>query len=346
VGRISAAALVAAAAGARPAAASVCPGGPAISIASVARDNPATSLTGLYVTVQQMGAIVAAGWTPFTAPDLCAGQEYTITAADYRNNRFAQWDDGTLTWWRTIHLQDSASLVAHYQVGGSIIPLYEWPTDIAGNVTPPWNAAATAHRDWPTVAVIPVVNNQNGPGPAPDPSWTKGIDVLVGGGCKVAGYVYTQYGQRPLAAVEADISNWRAWYPQVTALFVDQMSNTAGNESYYSAVTAFAKSRGFDFVIGNPGASTVASYIGTVDTMVVSESASVPTSFPAWQASFSPNNFAALSYAIAAFPTGQISENKASVAYQYVTQDGVAPDTNPWDDSSIHLDVLLSLLTG
>jgi hypothetical protein len=325
----------------------LCAGGPAITIESAAWDNPHTSLTGLYVTVQQSGTTLATGWTPLTIPDLCAGQQYTITAADYQNNRFAHWEDGTTTWFRSVNIETSAAYTAYYQVGGSIIPLYSWPTDIQGKVTSAWNSVASAHQRWPRIAVIPIVNNQNGPGPSLDPSWTKGIRVLASAGCKVAGYVYTQYGRRSLTDVETDIRNWRIWYPEVTALFLDQMSNASGDESYYSALTSYARSRGFDFVIGNPGASTVPSYIGTVDTMVIHESTEVPTSFSAWQASYSPNHFGALTYANASsLPAGQVTSNKSSVAYQYITDDGIPPDWNPWDELSTQLDALLSLLNG
>ena len=323
-----------------------CPGGPSITLQSAAWDNPGASLTGLYVTVQQSGTAIATGWTPLTVANLCADQEYVITAADYESYRFAHWENGTTGWSRTIALHASTTVTAWYQVGGSILPLYSWPTGANGEVTPAWNAVARAHQEWPSIALIPIINNQNGPGPGPDASWTKGIDVLVRGGCKVAAYVYTQYGQRPLAAIQADIASWRAWYPQVTALFLDQMSNSSGQESYYAAVTAYARSQGFDFVIGNPGAPTVSSYIGTVDTMVIYESTEVPASFPAWQGSYSPNNFATLSYGIPSLPEVQLTSNKASVAYQYVTHDSALPDGNPWDDLSSHLEVLLSLLNG
>ena len=326
---------------------SLCLGGLALTIRSAALDNPALDLTGLYVTVQQNGTTLAAGWTPFTVPDLCAGEDYTITAADYRNNRFARWEDGTTTWLRHVSFQTNAAYTAYYQVGGSIVPLYSWPAETSGETSATWTAIANAHRKWPRVALIPVVNNQNGPGPAADASWTKGIDVLVAAGCKVAGYVYTDYGRRSPSAVEADIANWRAWYPHVTALFLDQMSNTSGVEGYYAALASYARSQGFDFVIGNPGAPTLPSYIGTVDTMVIQEGTAIPTSFPSWQAGYSPNHFATLTYGLTSpLPGSQVTANKESVAYQYVTDDGVFPDWNPWDEVSIHLDTLLGLLDG
>jgi hypothetical protein len=324
-----------------------CPGGPAVTIHSAALDNPALDLTGLYVTVQQNGTTLAAGWTPFTVPDLCAGQDYTITAADYRNYRFSRWEDGTASWLRSVKVQTSAAYIAHYQVGGSIVPLYSWPAQSGSGVASTWKAIADAHQRRPSLALIPIVNNQNGPGPSPDASWSRGIDVLASAGCKVAGYVYTEYGRRSLTVVQADIANWRAWYPKVSALFLDQMSNTAGDEAYYSALSAYARSRGFDLVLGNPGAPTVPSYIGTVDTMVIQEGTEVPSSFADWQASYSPNHFATLTYGhTSPLPGNQVTTNKASVAYQYVTDDGVFPDWNPWDETSIHFDALLGLLDG
>src|SRR5919108_4073635 len=151
----------------------VCPGGATIRIDSSALDNPATSLTGLYVTVQQGGTTLATGWTPFTASDLCAGQQYTITAANYRNNRFARWEDGTATWFRLVTVQPGAVYTASYQVGGSIVPLYSWPSDVSGAVSSTWTAIAAAHQRWPAIALIAVVNNQNGPGPAADAAWMR-----------------------------------------------------------------------------------------------------------------------------------------------------------------------------
>ncbi|HWE23205.1 MAG TPA: hypothetical protein VG496_04615, partial [Myxococcales bacterium] len=137
--------------------AQVCSGGATIEIDSAALDNPSVSLTGLYVTVQQDGTTLATGWTPFVASDLCVGAQYTITAADYRNYRFKRWEDGDATWIRRITAEPGAVYTAHYQVGGSIVPLYSWPVDINGDVTPDWNVIAAAHQRRPGIALIPVV---------------------------------------------------------------------------------------------------------------------------------------------------------------------------------------------
>ncbi|HWE26161.1 MAG TPA: hypothetical protein VG496_19650, partial [Myxococcales bacterium] len=81
-----------------------------------------------------------------------------------------------------------------------------------------------------------------------------------------------------------------------------------------------------------------------VDTIVIYESTEVPTAFADWQASYSPNDFATLTYGLLSpLPVSQLTTNKSSVAYQYVTNDGF-PDANPWDGVSAFLDALLELL--
>ena len=49
--------------------------------------------------------------------------------------------------------------------------------------------------------------------------------------------------------VQADMDRWRSFYPAVTGIFFDEMSNKAGLETYYAGLTAYAKSRGADFTV-------------------------------------------------------------------------------------------------
>src|SRR5438045_8479823 len=67
---------------------------------------------------------------------------------------------------------------AYSQVGGSIIPLYSWPTDANGNVAAAGSFVASEEQKWSTIAVIPIVNNQNGPRPSFEPRQSNGIRGL------------------------------------------------------------------------------------------------------------------------------------------------------------------------
>ena len=67
------------------------------------------------------------------------------------------------------------------------------------------------------------------------------------------------------------------WYPNVNGIFFDEMADTAGHEEYYRNLTAWVNARGYHITVGNPGEDTLESYIGTVDTLMIYESAGLPS---------------------------------------------------------------------
>ncbi len=135
---------------------------------------------------------------------------------------------------------------------GSIIPLYTSPSD------PSWAAVAAAKAAHPAVPVLAVVNPANGPGAAASADYAAGIAKLTAAGVKVIGYVHTSWGARAAGELQAEMGQWKSWYPGVTGIFFDEMANAAGHESYYAGLTSYAKGHGFDFTIGNPGSDSVA----------------------------------------------------------------------------------------
>ena len=54
------------------------------------------------------------------------------------------------------------------------------------------------------------------------------------------------------------------------------MASTAGMETYYKKATTYAKSLGETITVGNAGTTVPASFIGTVDNIVIYEGASTP----------------------------------------------------------------------
>ena len=73
------------------------------------------------------------------------------------------------------------------------------------------------------------------------------------------------------------MGQWQSWYPGVSGIFFDEMANAAGHEAYYSGLTAYAKGRGLGFTIGNPGADSSPSYVGTEDVILIYESGGLPS---------------------------------------------------------------------
>lgn len=222
-------------------------------------------------------------------------------------------------------------------VTGTIIPLYTAPTD------PSWAAVAAAKAAHPAVPVLAVVNPANGPGAAPSADYSAGIAKLTAAGVKVIGYVHTLWGARPAAELQTEMGEWQSWYPGVSGIFFDEMANAAGHEAYYSGLTAYAKGRGLGFTIGNPGADSSASYVGTEDVILIYENSGLPSAaaLGGWHASYDRSNFGVIPYAVGSLDTSFVQSAKQYVGYIYMQNDTLP---NPWDSVPPYLSDLLGAL--
>ena len=54
------------------------------------------------------------------------------------------------------------------------------------------------------------------------------------------------------------------------------MASALGQEQYYTDLSEFSRSRGFNVTVGNPGTDTLESYVGSVSTLMIYESAGLP----------------------------------------------------------------------
>jgi Spherulation-specific family 4 len=231
--------------------------------------------------------------------------------------------------------QEAASGDAGVSVG-TMVPLYTNPGD------PSWIAIVTAKKAHPTVPVVAVVNPSNGPGTRADSGYTTGIDQLLGAGIRVIGYVSTSYTMRGEPAVNADVDRWQMFYPNISGVFFDEQSSTPGGEDFYRHVSQYAKTKGLAFTVGNPGTDTTASYIDTVDMMLIYESAGVPplNRLQGWHQAYDRTHFGIIPYGT---PLDQafVQSAKAYVGYIYLTDDTLP---NPWDSLPAYFDQLLGLL--
>lgn len=196
---------------------------------------------------------------------------------------------------------------------GIIIPLYTYPGST-------WTAVIQAKAANPGVSIVAVINPDNGPGASQDPNYVSGIQALRSAGVIVLGYVHTSYAARPAASVIADINSYKGWY-NVSGIFLDEMSNVAGNEGYYSSLNAYIKSIGYTMTVGNPGADTIPGYIGTVDVIVVYENLGLPSpsAVSGWHASYAKSNFASISYGVGSVNQTYIDSISNSMGYVYLT---------------------------
>jgi hypothetical protein len=195
----------------------------------------------------------------------------------------------------------------------------------------------------PTVTVRAIINPDSGPGAAKDSSYTTGTAILAQAGVVVLGYVATTVAMKPEAQVEAEIDSYVSWYPAVRGIFFDEMSNSAGDEGYYAALTAYVKGKGLDLTVGNPGTDTLQSFVGTVDTMLIYEDGGLPSiaSLGGWYTQYPKSNFGIIPYDVPSFPATFVGQARADVGFIYVT-DANLP--NPWASLPPYFDSLLAAL--
>jgi hypothetical protein len=219
----------------------------------------------------------------------------------------------------------------------TIVPLYTSPSDSS------WSAIVAAKMAHPAVGVIAIVNPANGPGGSPSAAYSAGIARLVSAGIRVVGYVATGYAANSPTAVKADIDRWKAFYPNMLGgIFFDEQSNRAGDVAYYRDLSQYTKAQGLPFTIGNPGTDTAESYIGALDTMLIYESAGLPSTsqMAGWHAKYPVSNFGIIPYATqldAAF----VRNARNYVQYVYLQNDSLP---NPWDSLPGYFNDLLAAL--
>ena len=210
---------------------------------------------------------------------------------------------------------------------GIMVPAYFYPG-------PLWTSLNSAAARVPLTAIM---NANNGPGAAQDANYVAAVNSLRAVGGKVTGYVYTSYGTRPLAQVEADIDRYLAWY-SVDGFFVDEMTNdaAASHLDYYAALEQYIKGKGANLTVTcNPGTNTVEDYLTrkTADTLVIFENGSgYPAFTPSgWVTAHLARQFVHLVYDISTAATMKSDIDLAvsrNAGWVYVTNDNGA---NPWD---------------
>lgn len=175
---------------------------------------------------------------------------------------------------------------------GLIVPAYFYP---AGPRKADWSRLAEAARSVPMEVIL---NPASGPGKARDPNYTAVVGPLRMAGARVLGYVDSDYGRRPRAAVEEDLRAYRGLY-EIDGYFIDQMSNRADALDYYRAIRRTIREIDPRLrVVGNPGTSTEAGYLDAADTLVAFEGTARrfagfdPRRSMPWAAGHTPGRFA------------------------------------------------------
>lgn len=222
---------------------------------------------------------------------------------------------------------------------GLYIPLYEYPyLDDQGSM---WNIVMRAKADHPSVPFAVTINPWSGPGIWKDPAYADATAQLRKAGIEhVLGYMSTHYARQDYGAtmpeLKAMIDTYKEWYPEVDGLMMDEVNSSGSELAFYKELVGYAREKGFDFIMANPGTSIDERYIGLFDNLMIYEELSLPTvaqlqknthfpNYPAEDFSFTARNISTLD-------PDYISQIAEYVGLFYITNDvESADDTNPYN---------------
>src|SRR3989442_2779249 len=193
-----------------------------------------------------------------------------------------------------------------------------------------WQPLIAAKQAHPRVPIIAMINPSSGPGTSYDSNFNAGINNLRAAGIIVLGYIGTKYCAMTLSTAEGQIDTYHSFYKLDGFLF-DEMKNTSGCESYYSTLTNYAKSTyGDTLIIGNPGTSTIQSYVGTVDNIIIYESQGLPSISTLQSRTFglAKSGFCFDAYGVAALDPTYAAQASQYVGCMQITDDS---GSNPYD---------------
>ena len=189
---------------------------------------------------------------------------------------------------------------------------------------------AEASTPEPSTMILGVTST--GPGSAPNASLQAFVTRARAKGITILGYVATNYEQRPMAAVEADIRDYKAWYG-VTDIFLDQVTRTLAQIDYYETLSDYIhQTNPGSRVWLNPGVYPNQLYMALGDVVMVYEGTFadyVGLRPPAWTDEYAASRFA---HVIFATPSSELLRalqlaQTRNAGYVYVT-DGTG--SNPY----------------
>ncbi len=218
---------------------------------------------------------------------------------------------------------------------GVIIPLYDGDPPSSTWLNLVLNTIVPVKRAHPNVPVVLIMNPSSGPTGSANSGFQNVITQMHNVGGQVIGYVFTGYNDpsnmdyQTLAQVEANINLYKSEYPNLNGIFFDEMANVTGSESHYSTLSSYAHSQGFALTVGNPGATTISSYVGTMDNICVYESGPFPSSSqiasevcPSGNCSFPKSNFSIIAYQTADPGAATLQAAAQKVQYIYASDAG------------------------
>jgi hypothetical protein len=178
----------------------------------------------------------------------------------------------TLTASMTVNNQVATASVPVYQRAAPqklqlLVPAYFYPSASGSD----WDRLASTAAAFPGLAITAILNPNNGIFSSTEPRYLAASQQMVASGGTVVGYVYTRYGNRSLAEVQANIDNYLNLYGRglISGIFLDEMGANASTLAYYRTLYQYIKAKDANLrVLGNPGTPPISDYSAVADVLV------------------------------------------------------------------------------
>ncbi len=212
-----------------------------------------------------------------------------------------------------------------------LLPLYIYPTwwDPASYL---WDDVVEAARKAEIWAVI---NPASGPGGPPNSDYLRGINDLREAEITMLGYVWTNYGAKSIDDVKAEIDIYAEyWQDWLSGVFLDGVNSSATWLAYYKELDAYARTKGFRWVVLNPGTTIDEEYLqeGVGDVVVIYEDSYanfLAHTFPEYVGRYPQDRFAVLIWGVPDLARAkEVLHRTEGIAFVHCTDDS---PPNEWD---------------
>ncbi len=232
-----------------------------------------------------------------------------------------------------------------------LIPLYSYPTTTDNDNNLIWQKLIDIKNEYSNSQITAIINPNNGHFRELDNNYVDGIKKLIDAKIKVIGYVYTNYGSRPIEDVIDDIDAWSNIYKEygVSGIFFDETSKDDEDLDYYSLLSNEARDRELNFTILNPGTTIDQSYIDSnIANIIVSCEYQYSELINNTPSTYNePTQTTKLSLLIYEMEDNKVDDlisyaREHNFSYIYFTEDGF--DGDPWNSLSIYFEDEVSKL--
>jgi Spherulation-specific family 4 len=199
-------------------------------------------------------------------------------------------------------------------------------------VIPAYFHPAAAPEDWARMARqaaqirLVILNPASGAGDAPDPDYLAAVAPLHEAGIDVAGYVDTNYGQRPSPAILADIRRYLDWYGVAGVMF-DRVPAGPADLHQYAILARETRKLGARLVLFNHGVHPHQAYARHADILGTFEgpwNVYLQQAVPRWTRGWPADRFYHVVYSVppAQLPNAFLMAGRRRAGCVYVTDDG------------------------